>query len=278
VGVENKMREIDKLYISLCEDLLRGNKVEDLLELNNACFTLEDITDPIIGVRNISISYLCGELLWYFTRDNSMSFIDKFSKMWGRISDDGVTSNSAYGKIVFEKYGFDQVETVIELLSKNKHSKRALINFNVPNKNKMTTKDEICTIVLQFYIRDGRLNCTAVMRSNDIWRGLPYDIVFFTILQRYIADRLGMAYGSYTHFAVSLHVYERDIENLTQVIKHKKDTQQIVINDYTKLFDLDLMRKLYERVDSSESPREEVIIEFYTALIISFIKSREILL
>ena len=82
------------------------------------------------------------------------------------------------------------------------------------------TKDEPCTIALQFRIRDNKLHCTGIMRSNDIWYGFPYDIAFFTELQMMMADELGVEYGSYTHFVTSLHVYNKDLDKIIKIISN----------------------------------------------------------
>src|SRR5690606_26043016 len=51
----------------------------------------------------------------------------------------------------------------------------------------------------------------TVMRSNDLWLGLPYDIMMFTRLQSAMAWALGVRVGKYVHTTFSLHLYERDI-------------------------------------------------------------------
>lgn len=207
-------KSMNDIYRQLCGKIsVQGQDVAGTKELLNSGFTLLDITDNIATVRtSFSLSYMLGELAWYFTGRDDVEFISKFSSFWKRISDDGVTNRSAYGAIVFNRYGFDQVEQVIDTLTRDPSSRRAIINFNVPNPWRFETKDEICTIALVFELRDGKLDCTGIMRSNDIWLGTPYDVVFFTELQKYIADVLGVAYGKYTHFAVSLHAYTRDID------------------------------------------------------------------
>lgn len=209
---------MDDAYRQICFDLNEAPKVRGTKELNNYEFTLTNLDNNVINIRNISKSYLCGELLWYALGRNDVEFINKFAGLWGRISDDGVTSYSAYGDIVFRRHGFNQVEKIIQLLCADLESRRAVINFNVPNENVIKTKDEICTIALQFLIRDEKLNCTAIMRSNDVWYGLPYDTVFFTELTKYIAKRLNVAVGTYTHHVISLHVYERNYEDIVQVL------------------------------------------------------------
>ena len=214
-------------YRQTCKDLLeKGHPVEspnasrgNSFELNNYMFTVDDIDDNVITLktRNTSLTYLAAELLWYWQSRNDVDFIGKFAKLWSRISDDGKTSNSAYGYLLQEKHGFNQIETIIELLQKDPSSRRAVMNLNVPNPNVATTKDEICTICLNYFIRDGKLNCTGMMRSNDIIFGLTYDITYFTQLQKYIARRLGIPTGSYTHFATSIHGYDRDYEKIKNI-------------------------------------------------------------
>ena len=167
--------QIDNIYLSIAKDLLKAPKVGNTRELNNVKLVLKDITNNIVSIRGLSPSYLFGELLWYFNGDNSLEFISKFSKFWEKISDDGVTCNSAYGYLIMHRHGFDQLEKVIDILTADPNSRRAKININFPNENVNTTKDEPCTMSLHFMIRKNKLDCTAIMRSNDVWFGFPYD-------------------------------------------------------------------------------------------------------
>lgn len=211
---------IDDIYLTMCKDLLKAPKVGNTRELNNVKLVLKDINKNIVSVRGLSPSYLAGELLWYFNGDNSLEFISNFSKFWTHISDDGETCNSAYGYLMQVKHGFNQVEKVIEILEADPLSRRAKININTPNSHVKETLDEPCTMSLHFMIRKNKLDCTVVMRSNDVWFGFPYDVAFFTTLQKYIARRLGVGYGWYTHFAVSFHMYDRDAEKIAAIVEN----------------------------------------------------------
>lgn len=218
-----KFKTVDEAYKELCGLLVNAPLVGNTREINNAKIEIEDITSSIVSVRNISLNYLLGEFLWYFNGSRSLEYISKYSSFWKNISDDGVTSNSAYGYILKHKHDFDQIEKVIELLKFDHNSRRAVMNINVPNVHVIETKDEPCTIALQFLVRDGKLNCTAIMRSNDIWFGTPYDWAFFIELQKVIADRLNLGYGTYTHFATSFHVYERNMDEISRIANAKLD-------------------------------------------------------
>ena len=213
---------IDDIYLYLCEQLLKSSIVNKTKEITNAQVTLTNINNNLVSIRNMSKLYLLAELTWYFAGRTDTKFIGTFANTWRMITDDGKTNNSAYGYIIQYKHGFNQIKKVIELLRKDPTSRRALININTPNKNVIETKDEPCTIALQFLIRNNKLNCTAMMRSNDIWFGFPYDVAFFTELQKYIANQLNIDCGEYTHFATSLHAYEKDYNHINEVISKNK--------------------------------------------------------
>lgn len=70
----------------------------------------------------------------------------------------------------------------------------------------------LCTIGLQFLLRDGMLHCHTTMRSNDAWWGLCYDLFQFTQVQATMANALRVPMGAYVHDAGSMHLYERHFE------------------------------------------------------------------
>lgn len=220
------MNTVNDVYTRLINNTLsNGNIVDNTIESSAVCVELTDVSQNILRMREgFSFEYLFGELVWYFSGDNSTEFIRHFGSMWERISDDGLTNNSAYGYVLMKKFGFNQIEKIIELLKKDPTSRRAILNINSANEQVIETKDEPCTLSLQFLLRDGRLHLIGVMRSNDLWFGFPYDIAFFTELQKYIARRLGVAPGKYTHFVGSLHIYQRNLTEIVSSLDHKDES------------------------------------------------------
>ena len=227
-------------YRKLANDLLDYGKPIDstnprgaTYELHNYMFTIDDIDcNECITLKTggTNLTYVAAELLWYFSSRNDLKFISKFSKFWERVSDDSKTANSAYGYILQEKHGFNQIETIIDLLKKDPNSRRAVLNINVPNPNVATTKDEMCTICLNYQIRDNKLYSTNVLRSNDFNFGLRNDVAFFLYLQKYIAKRLGVQCGSYTHMAFSMHMYNKDIDFAKKVAYGTMEAMEEQIN------------------------------------------------
>ena len=83
-------------------------------------------------------------------------------------------------------------------------------------------KDVPCTIAMEFRIRDNRLNCRAIMRSQDILWGMANDIPTFSVLQEIIAALLDVQVGVLTISVGSFHVYESRFEMFKDIIREFK--------------------------------------------------------
>lgn len=193
-------------------------------EITEAVFCVEDPTRNIVSsrIRNMPMRYAVGELAWYLAGSNKVKDIAQFSKVWERLSDNGVTNNSAYGYRIFTQFGFDQWEYVRDMLIRDPLSRQAILHIKTPD-NKVT-KDTPCTVYLQFLLRDNKLNMSVHMRSNDIWMGVPYDMFSFCFLQMKMAMELGVEIGEYTHYAGSLHMYKRDYETAQRNVPELSQT------------------------------------------------------
>lgn len=242
------MKEINEVYQNMLNDLLfKGTKVGNTTELLNYSFKLENIEDNVVSIEGRhQPHYTIGELLWYLEGRNDVNFISKFGSYWDKITDDGVTNNSAYGYIIHNKFGYDQLELAIRQLKEDPNSRRAIININTPNSNKIITRDLQCTVSLHPYIRDNKVHMTAIMRSNDVITGVPFDVTYFTLLQKIIAKRLGLKTGTYTHFDVSLHLYDRNLEAAKELITAKEISVEYNLE---RLFDANIRARLCNAVD-----------------------------
>ena len=150
-----------------------------------------------------------------------MKIIEYYSKMYPNFSDDKVTVNGAYGDRIFGGK-FSQWEQVKNILSTDPDSRQAVISIYQPRDLFISSSDIPCTCVLQYFIRNGKLNAITYMRSNDIYLGLPYDIFSFTMLQEMLAVELNVELGTYTHMVGSLHIYEKNFNILDEELKLKE--------------------------------------------------------
>jgi thymidylate synthase len=248
-----RANDVDDAYKQIAYDLVhhpdytcspRGQRITEL------CDVSVRIAEPRRRIlfcpeRNLSVRYAAGELAFYLAGSGSLAFIAHYSKFWNKISDDGKSVNSAYGKRLFDdehsviEYGPRPGElfhsACVELytsfdaarlhLLNDPDSRKAVMPIYRPDDCSLTTKDTPCTMYLQFLIRENKLHCSAHMRSNDVWKGFPYDVAFFTVVQERMLIALRKKYtdlemGSYVHHAGSLHCYERDWEGIARVSAH----------------------------------------------------------
>lgn len=104
-----------------------------------------------------------------------------------------------------------QLGLAFETLLEDRDSRQAVVTiFDGHRDLHRKTADVPCTIAVQFMIRQDRLEARTVMRSNDVWLGLTYDLVQFIALQGAMAAALDIPMGPYIHQPGSLHLYETD--------------------------------------------------------------------
>lgn len=112
---------------------------------------------------------------------------------------------------------YSQLENVIRMISRDNDTRQAAALVWRGDETTLAlsgNNDVPCTVALAWNVRNGKLNASTVMRSNDVFLGVAYDFWMFTRLQMTLAWALGLEVGDYRHHAVSLHIYERDWEKV----------------------------------------------------------------
>ncbi len=114
------------------------------------------------------------------------------------------------------------VGDLVNLMKRDPDTRQGVISvFDSSRDLDRQKKDIPCTIALHFMQRDGGLEMNAIMRSNDIWLGTPYDFTQFAVLQASVAQALNIQPSTYIHSASSLHLYERDLPSAEKVSREK---------------------------------------------------------
>ncbi len=108
---------------------------------------------------------------------------------------------------------------VVDELKRDPASRRAVIAIR-DNKADMKSGDPACLQTLQYMIRDGKLHCWVMFRSNDAVKACFMNMFALVMLQKEFADALGVPVGSYTHIATSWHCYPQDVDMLHAFVKN----------------------------------------------------------
>ena len=106
--------------------------------------------------------------------------------------------NSNYG---WQWLRNDQYEYIIDKLKFENDTRHAAISIYDCKENLDYENDTPCTYAVQFTIINDKLCMSVYMRSNDLWYGFCNDQYCFSMLQKYVAERLSMDIGWYYHHA-----------------------------------------------------------------------------
>ncbi len=125
-----------------------------------------------------------------------------------------------YGSRAFDYNGIDQInDYIIPLLRKNPNSKRAILVFYGPEKDTLPLKKETPGMVMMnFNLRNKKLNITTVIRSNNLFFGWPGNIVQTYILASYVSKELNIPLGNINTISISAHVFEDQFEDIKKVL------------------------------------------------------------
>jgi len=175
----------------------------------NKSFTLLNPEDKIITTpeRKFNLEYAEFEWEWYLKGDRDAKKIAERAKIWKQMMIPGTTEvNSNYG--YFWKYN-DQLKRVIDDLKSNPETRRAIVVHYIPHEIDRYKYDTPCNDVLNFYIRNNRLDLTIFARSIDLVFGFCNDQFTFAKLMEKVAYELKIPVGEMNWMITNLHVYPR---------------------------------------------------------------------
>ncbi len=181
-------------------------------------------------VRNLNISYIKREFLWYLKGDKFDLSIINYAKMWKDLVEKNGEIYSNYGQYIFNLKQFDNAANI---LLNDKDSRRAAMVILQPYHLLDKEAKEIpCTYSLSFRIRNNYINMSVNMRSQDAWIGFGSDIPCFSFIHEMMFLILKekyteIKYGKYFHNVDSFHIYEKHFEKMNSIVKNKSSYKKV---------------------------------------------------
>jgi len=217
----------------------RGQKTREILDYTFK--VLEPTMEAIVTKdpkRNETIqSYSDKEFDLYESCSNDVEDFAKASKFWRHLQNPDGTVNSAYGYLIWKNKSHGNQfecesrkpvmrtpwEWTKQSLLLDKDTRQAILRFSLPEHQWVGNKDQTCTLHGNFQIRDNKLHLSITMRSNDLMKGLVYDLPWFVSLMYKMKDELKAVYpdleiGHYTHTSHSMHLYEKDLDIIKKMV------------------------------------------------------------
>lgn len=147
----------------------------------------------------------------------------------------------------------DQYQFIIDELRRNPSSRRAVMM--IWDKTKDDYSDEPpCFNHAQFFIRDNKLHMKVLFRSNDACKATFMNAFALIMLQKRIANELGVKVGTYTHRANSFHCYKKDWDMLIGYVNRiynaddEEDITYEYIGDWDELME-DVIPSILKKVE-----------------------------
>jgi len=166
----------------------------------------------MISERDANPFFHLFESIWILAGRRDVEWLAQFNSNIANFSDDGELFHAGYGYRLRKQFGMDQIDEAMEVLKESEDTRQAVLQiWNCITDLNCDSKDIPCNDIIFLKIRGGRLNITVCCRSNDvIWGAYGANVVQFSMLQEYIATKLGIEVGTYTQISDSFHAY---IEN-----------------------------------------------------------------
>lgn len=198
----------------------QSSRAGETLEIVPACFAILDPRNRWVTAREpaLSVGFALVEVIGIISGRQDSGYLNWFNPALPRYAGKGPTFHGAYGHRLRQHFQVDQLKRAADALSASPDSRQVVLQIwdaevDLPaSDGKERAEDIPCNICSMLKVRDRKLHWTQVIRSNDLFRGVPYNFVQFTTLQEVLSGWLNIDVGGYTHIADSLHVYLRDAE------------------------------------------------------------------
>jgi len=197
----------------------RGGPAQELL---HAAISIKNPREKWVLSRKpvLNLAFSLAEIIWLTRGRNDAAFLNFFNRQLPKFAGQTDIYHGAYGHRLRKSMGFDQLESAYTAFRANPRTRQVVLqiwdaNLDLPDQTGAAKSADIpCNTSSILKINNNSLEWLQIMRSNDIFRGLPYNIVQFTALQEILSGWLEIKMGEYHHISDSLHLYSNCADNI----------------------------------------------------------------
>ena len=236
-------------------------------ELLRACFTVRRPRERWVLSRRppLNPAFAVAEVVWIVRGRNDARLLNHWNPELPKFAGTADTYHGAYGYRLRHHLGLDQLERAFDALLHNPDTRQIVLQIwdsaiDLPKQDGHPADPDIpCNVLALLKVRDGRLEWTQIMRSNDLLLGFPYNVVQFTTLQEVLAGWLDLEPGAYVHWSDSLHVYADKLDDVRSAqpvnVEPNQDSLCLPKRESDQVF-AELERRLYLLANSEVSATE----------------------
>jgi thymidylate synthase len=216
-----KIQNADELYLEGARDILSKGDYQFNGRTKQGTFARfgymyrSDLSDgkmPFLTTKPIHDKSLIHELLWIIKGDTNIGYLNENNV---RIWDEWADENGDLGRVYGAQWrdwrtpdggSVDQLEKVLNDM-KNKPSDRGHIvsAWNAGELDQMNLRP--CHALFQFNIVGDQLDCQLYQRSADWLLGVPFNLASYSLLNKMVANELGLEPRHFIHTFGNAHIY-----------------------------------------------------------------------
>lgn len=232
--------KLEDAYLGLLKHLISvdPNEMGDREDFG-LTLTIEDInsSNPSTNFKNIQgrdINYVFQEsfAVWMLSGSNSVNHL-QFLTGSTKKYDGSFDKNNSGRNVLYPRRIDNQLDEIVEELSENPMSRRAtlmilderdqeIMNQKRHHGEDSCNKEYPCTIAVNYWIRDNKLNSDVMMRSNNAVTTICYDFTNFAHIQQYISKVLSVECGKMIYHMSNAHIFGKDYDRSLNIVNNNK--------------------------------------------------------
>lgn len=198
---------------------------------------------PAVTTKKLHFKSIIHELLWFLQGNTNIQYLkDNKVTIWDAWADENGDLGNVYGAQWrswrdYDSGTIDQISQVIEQIKTNPDSRRHIVSaWNVADVPNMALPP--CHLLYQFYVSNGKLSLQLYQRSGDLFLGIPYNEVSYSLLLHMVAQQTGLEVGSFVHTIGDLHIYDNHQDQVAlQLTREVYPFPTLKLNKRDSIFD-----------------------------------------
>lgn len=112
----------------------------------------------------------------------------------------------------------DQISDLLEGIKQDPTGRRHVVTgWNPGQLSQMALPP--CHMLHMYSVEGGKLHSNFTMRSNDVYHGLPYNIMGYALLNHIFAKHLNLTPGDLVYFGWDVHLYQHQLGVTRQLVE-----------------------------------------------------------
>lgn len=179
---------------------------------------------PFLTTKKVNTKAVINEFVWMVCLGSTdVNWLNQQGHtFWDEWKLEDGTIGKGYGKQFRNCKGVDQVMNVIESIKSDPNGSRHVISLWQPDEIKDMALPPCHGVLIEFTVEDEKyLNCHMTQRSADYLLGVPFNIAFYSLFTRVVAQLTGLQAKEFSHLTVDSHIYLNHVDQVKEQLTRK---------------------------------------------------------